>query len=516
MPTKWEELLKRLQRRQAVQTTADLRRISKNIKTLKAEIRQSLEMWDALASQGDRTGLMMAGHLRRLTDNLDRIMANATQAITNDLSGSWQVWWGMGNKATTDAARAAGFAVTELAIQGEKLDLYQQYIPELIKSVGDTTKAKMANLIRTSSLAGENRATIQRKMFTALMGEPARHGTRFGGFNYQVERIYRTESQRLYNMASHEAAITLNEKVGTDLVKVWNHSGASALARPDHVEMDGEIADLEEPFSNGLMYPKDPAGAPEDTINCMCYMSHLPRDQADEIVAGDKDEQSEPQPEPQMEPEPERTPEPEPEPTPEPQPFAELQPGAVEFDPESPTHAMQEWESGLEPGERSALRDYSGGEYRAINSELRAGETDPERVGALDAALEKASLPETFQVYRGASLDSLPDEVSALMGVDNEQFMRALEGSVLQDQGYLSTTVSEGLAQTRFTKDNNVMYQILAPEGSHGGFLGPLLSRNADEQEILFARGSQLRVVRVEMRERYGEAWPWLFCEVIP
>lgn len=280
MPTKWELLLKRLERRQKVQTTADVRRIAKNIKLLKEEIRESLAMWDVLAGQGDRSAMMMAGHLRRLTDNLDRIMANAAQAISNDMSGSWQKWWDMGSQSTTDAAKAAGYAVTELAIAGEKLDLYRHYIPDLIKSVGDMTKQRLANTIRTAALAGESRTVIQRKMFALLVGEPARHGTRFGGFAYQVERIFRTESQRLYNMAANDAAIALADKTGADLVKVWNHSGASALARPDHVAMDGEWAELDEKFSNGLLYPKDPSGDASETINCGCFISHLPRDVA--------------------------------------------------------------------------------------------------------------------------------------------------------------------------------------------------------------------------------------------
>lgn len=283
-PKQWEEFIARLRRRQTMQTTADLRRIAREVNALKGEIITSLRMWDALAGQGDRTGLMMSAHLRRMADDLDRIMGNASQVINNELSGSWQVWWDMGTAATTETALAAGMAATDLALTGEKLALYRDYIPDLIKSVADTTKVRMANFIRTASLAGEPRATVQKGMLKILLGEPARYDRgRFGGFAYQVERIFRTESQRLYNMAAQNAAEALTEKTGAQLVKVWNHPGADLTSREDHVEMDGEVAEIDEPFSNGLMFPKDPGGAAEDTINCRCWVSYLPRD----VVGGE-------------------------------------------------------------------------------------------------------------------------------------------------------------------------------------------------------------------------------------
>lgn len=309
-PRQWQNLLKRLERRQTVQSVADLKKISKNIRTLRAEIAGSLATWEALASQGDRTGLMMAAHLKRMTGNLDRIMGNASQALNHDLEKSWQKWWAMGGESTLQMAKAGGMAVTELAMAADKLNLYQNYIPDLIKSVADQTKTKMANFVRTAALAGTPRNEVQKGMLQILLGEPARFDRgRFGGFAYQVERIYRTESQRLYNMAGQQAAETLMETTGADLVKVWNHPGADDTARPDHVDMDGETVEVDEPFSNGLMYPKDPAGSAEDTINCRCWASYVPR----EKQAGDEvDKAVEPEPEP----EPVAAPAPAPEPAP--------------------------------------------------------------------------------------------------------------------------------------------------------------------------------------------------------
>jgi len=38
----------------------------------------------------------------------------------------------------------------------------------------------------------------------------------------------------------------------------------------DHFSLDTEATAIGEPFTNGLMYPLDPSGPPEEVINCRC------------------------------------------------------------------------------------------------------------------------------------------------------------------------------------------------------------------------------------------------------
>ena len=42
--------------------------------------------------------------------------------------------------------------------------------------------------------------------------------------------------------------------------------------RESHIAVDGEERDIDKPFSNGLMYPGDPSGAPAEVWNCRCTM----------------------------------------------------------------------------------------------------------------------------------------------------------------------------------------------------------------------------------------------------
>ena len=56
---------------------------------------------------------------------------------------------------------------------------------------------------------------------------------------------------------------------GADVVKQWDAT-LDGLTRESHVAVDGEIRELDEPFSNGLMFPGDPSGGAAEVINCRC------------------------------------------------------------------------------------------------------------------------------------------------------------------------------------------------------------------------------------------------------
>ena len=56
-----------------------------------------------------------------------------------------------------------------------------------------------------------------------------------------------------------------------NIVKQWDAT-LDKRTRDSHAQVDGEIRELDEKFSNGLMYPGDPNGRPEEVINCRCAL----------------------------------------------------------------------------------------------------------------------------------------------------------------------------------------------------------------------------------------------------
>jgi len=82
---------------------------------------------------------------------------------------------------------------------------------------------------------------------------------------------------------------------GVIVQKGWS-SALDDRTRESHLELDGEFVDEDEPFSNGLMYPGDPDGAPEEVYNCRCSLIYKvvgfgdPQEEEDDPWEGFEDE----------------------------------------------------------------------------------------------------------------------------------------------------------------------------------------------------------------------------------
>jgi hypothetical protein len=56
--------------------------------------------------------------------------------------------------------------------------------------------------------------------------------------------------------------------------KIWHHDGSPRAPRDWHVQMEGEEVAVDDTFSNGLMYPRDPNGPMEEIANCTCSVEY--------------------------------------------------------------------------------------------------------------------------------------------------------------------------------------------------------------------------------------------------
>lgn len=80
--------------------------------------------------------------------------------------------------------------------------------------------------------------------------------------------IARTEGHRIQQQANYDSQHRA-KNIGADVVKQWD-AALDSRTRESHVAVDGEIREIDKPFSNGLMYPGDPAGAAAEVCNCRC------------------------------------------------------------------------------------------------------------------------------------------------------------------------------------------------------------------------------------------------------
>lgn len=64
------------------------------------------------------------------------------------------------------------------------------------------------------------------------------------------------------------------KKLGINVKKEWiaTHDGRT---RDSHIDIDGEVVEMDKTFSNGLMFPADPLGDPAEVYNCRCSMGEV-------------------------------------------------------------------------------------------------------------------------------------------------------------------------------------------------------------------------------------------------
>ena len=84
----------------------------------------------------------------------------------------------------------------------------------------------------------------------------------------RAKTIARTEGHRIQQTSARDAQYSAKAK-GADVVKQWD-AALDSKTRESHRRVDGEIKELDEKFSNGLMFPGDPSGGAAEVVNCRC------------------------------------------------------------------------------------------------------------------------------------------------------------------------------------------------------------------------------------------------------
>lgn len=84
----------------------------------------------------------------------------------------------------------------------------------------------------------------------------------------RAKTIARTEGHRIQQTSTCDAQYAAKKR-GADIVKQWNAT-LDGRTRDSHRMVDGEIRELDEEFSNGLMFPGDPSGSAAEVVNCRC------------------------------------------------------------------------------------------------------------------------------------------------------------------------------------------------------------------------------------------------------
>lgn len=81
----------------------------------------------------------------------------------------------------------------------------------------------------------------------------------------RADNLAESKAQHLQSFSSMEAA----KQRGGEYTKTWIGSG---LPNSRHKAISGQTVEIYMPFANGLQYPHDPSGHPDQTAGCKCSM----------------------------------------------------------------------------------------------------------------------------------------------------------------------------------------------------------------------------------------------------
>lgn len=134
----------------------------------------------------------------------------------------------------------------------------QNHVGDSVKQITDTSK----ELLRAEIAAGVQLGEGQDKIAARLAGL----ADEWAGF--RAHTIARTEVGAAFGAAHHESALQIQD-LGVEMEKQWIATQDSRT-RDEHAAMDGEIAPIDEPFSNGA--DSAPSG-----VNCRCVTIYRPK-----------------------------------------------------------------------------------------------------------------------------------------------------------------------------------------------------------------------------------------------
>lgn len=147
-------------------------------------------------------------------------------------------------------------------IPPEAADPIMEVVWRNLTTLGDDMFDLVAAEIQEGARAGESVEAITLRIQRVV-----------GNASWRARRIARTEMNRAANNAS--LAEMLFSGLNGD--KQWR-ANDDARTRPTHHEANEQTVPLPAPFTVGgfpLLYPGDPTGPPQETINCRCDLTHI-------------------------------------------------------------------------------------------------------------------------------------------------------------------------------------------------------------------------------------------------
>jgi uncharacterized protein with gpF-like domain len=177
--------------------------------------------------------------------------------------------------AIVDAPLAtAGVEYSLGRISQSTLAIAQGYTADLITGLSTQAAAQVNAALARAFLGGQNISDIIAQVAKAL-----------GESSPIADRAITVANNEILRMQSIATQARMEDLAGRNpgLKKQWMHINAARVPRVSHIIADGQVQDVDKPFTvegEDLMYPRDPNGSPGNTINCHCLTRPYLSDEA--------------------------------------------------------------------------------------------------------------------------------------------------------------------------------------------------------------------------------------------
>ena len=257
---------------------AKLRQISRNFDRLEREtLQQSIKLLKDVRNKvaGELTGTEFSQfRVKEQQKAIDEIIDEYETQLRAMTNGAARQSFTLGGQSAVEPLQAAGINARFFTPSKAQVEVIAQFSADLIGDyVQGAARRDINRIIRMNALAGNSSLDAMKEITTKLFGSDRvpKPTDLAKGVAYEAERILRTEVNRSYNLA----AFSQQEKLAKDipgLQKQWLATGDNRT-RLSHLQAHGKVVPVGDPFIVGgaeLMYPLDPAGPPQETIQCRC------------------------------------------------------------------------------------------------------------------------------------------------------------------------------------------------------------------------------------------------------
>lgn len=222
-----------------------------------------------------RTGQIMIGkRWEEMRDTLAKDYQNANNIAKSTINGYMPEVYALNhNYGTFEVESQSGIDTSYTLYDRQTVERLMRDNPDLLPPAGK----KVSQAIAEGKAKRWNKQHIQSVMMQSLLQGEAipniakRLAKKVGDSNYKAAirnaRTMTTSAECAGRVDSYKRA----DKMGIEMQQQWIAT-LDSRTRDSHVAMDGETVDVGKRFSNGLRYPADPTGRPEEVWNCRCTL----------------------------------------------------------------------------------------------------------------------------------------------------------------------------------------------------------------------------------------------------